>query len=1262
MSQQQKRFERKLRKKEERRVKYDVVERESTAKTLENEVMALIKGNLCHMHSQFVRWKTMTSKHFRDRFPDQISVWAHWLHYDIEDYLKAFEGIPMYRDKEKSQIPLHSIASAEQFWSVCDTYQEISPLVWRLRFTQSSRSKLLKMSSENKELILRRCINFATGYITPSKIQGDISCKLIQRGPCTHMVFYQSSITKDINMIFVIEMNRFPYIYNQRIIYYSLEQHIKIIGFVEKTSDTDKCVKTYLGQIKSNPDMYIEQEDDAGDFRFFTQPESEMRRVGNLYFPVIPSKVYLTDDESGSMRFDPKVKRWVLLDQAKPLKTDYLPVAHPLIKKLATEEAGNNFVKLLTSIPNFRIKLTDEQNDTVSSQGNIVILGRSGTGKTTCAILRMFASDLLFKFLMPRGQRKFGPEDVGKTSVLHTAFVTASPVLTNEVKRFYSKLNEHVKAELSRKIKNEQEKELGVMDIEVDEVKVNDEYSSSDSDEESGPISMNILRDEDFPLFFTVRRLVFMIDASLRRPFFARDINGRVIGAGSNFEWHNEYKGSLKISKDYKNVIKKNHQMSESDDSDEDELERQLETEMIMKIYEDERKRKSTSRRFEVDFKVFKDKFWPKIKMKTHFSALVIWTEITAYIKGSATSWMYGGYYLPKTVYANKGCKVSLLSREEKIDVWDLFIQYERWKVSNRAYDFQDIVNYILCQVKYYGYTGIPMHYMMVDEVQDLTPATIALLISVTKEKLVFSGDTAQTIAKGVGFRFCDLETLFQESELAKPSIFQLTMNFRTHNQVLAMANSIVALLETLFPQTIDKMAKETSMIDGPKPKIINSSDHLHLFYVLFGFEKNLSRSDIQFGCNQVIIVRNQEAKEKMHPLLSHALCLTVFEAKGLEFDDVILYNFFTDSEVSNEKWRILSNIRRMDSFSTYKPKNFEDLAKAVPKLKSMTIVDQSKLSLLCTELKHLYVAITRPKCNLIIFDEDPDKRRYMQGFWKYMDVVEFIESNEISCKTQNIEDFRAIAQQTSADAWRIQGERMMSHKFYDQAAKCFNVSGDKFLEAKAQAFAKANSASLQIIQVEALSEDGFINKVTKKQREDMKKTKILAEKKFCEAALELAELAKTDGSKSILKQAAQCYASGKEFLEAAKIYEELGFKGQAAESYSACGCYEKAADLFNEKGEYVRAIECYSLCEQWDKLIHCLNKYKNLIPAEERKKYVYKYIPVALEALMPKILPNEQGMFIKKVVEEQKNVIEEVEDSDEEEQDNEDDVLEEGV
>jgi ATP-dependent exoDNAse (exonuclease V) beta subunit len=53
----------------------------------------------------------------------------------------------------------------------------------------------------------------------------------------------------------------------------------------------------------------------------------------------------------------------------------------------------------------------------------------------------------------------------------------------------------------------------------------------------------------------------------------------------------------------------------------------------------------------------------------------------------------------------------------------------------------------------------------------------------------------------------------------------------------------------------------------------------------------------------QVILVANEMAKEKIPEELGLALVLTVYEAKGLEFDDVLLYNFFTDSEVCDPEF-----------------------------------------------------------------------------------------------------------------------------------------------------------------------------------------------------------------------------------------------------------------------------------------------------------------------------------------------------------------------
>jgi hypothetical protein len=70
---------------------------------------------------------------------------------------------------------------------------------------------------------------------------------------------------------------------------------------------------------------------------------------------------------------------------------------------------------------------------------------------------------------------------------------------------------------------------------------------------------------------------------------------------------------------------------------------------------------------------------------------------------------------------------------------------------------------------------------MMVDEVQDLPHAILLLLMKVTEQGLFFSGDTAQTIAKGVGFRFCDMHRLFDPNFLpdvthSRPVVKQLTV------------------------------------------------------------------------------------------------------------------------------------------------------------------------------------------------------------------------------------------------------------------------------------------------------------------------------------------------------------------------------------------------------------------------------------------------------------------------------------------------------
>lgn len=147
------------------------------------------------------------------------------------------------------------------------------------------------------------------------------------------------------------------------------------------------------------------------------------------------------------------------------------------------------------------------------------------------------------------------------------------------------------------------------------------------------------------------------------------------------------------------------------------------------------------------------------------------------------------------------------------------------------------------------------MDYLMIDEVQDLTPATLELLIRLTRNKVFFAGDTAQTIAKGVGARFSDLQDLFKQLNI---NVIQLTTNYRSHGKILALANSVVNIIETLFPFSIDKLKKEESETDGLRPILLTGLKPHELKRFFLGAMKDsesqhpqgFTGNRPQFGCN----------------------------------------------------------------------------------------------------------------------------------------------------------------------------------------------------------------------------------------------------------------------------------------------------------------------------------------------------------------------------------------------------------------------------
>jgi len=137
------------------------------------------------------------------------------------------------------------------------------------------------------------------------------------------------------------------------------------------------------------------------------------------------------------------------------IKDKFKPADDSIVKNVSDEQGGFQLLRLIKSVPRLKFKLTPEQELMISTPQNLLCLGRSGTGKTTSSALRLFATEAYYKYheLLrnfknhhPEARNsdfKVPPDFIQEPSNLKMLFVSASPVLVNEVKRFFVDFKSH---------------------------------------------------------------------------------------------------------------------------------------------------------------------------------------------------------------------------------------------------------------------------------------------------------------------------------------------------------------------------------------------------------------------------------------------------------------------------------------------------------------------------------------------------------------------------------------------------------------------------------------------------------------------------------------------------------------------------------------------------------------------------------------------------------------------------------------------------
>lgn len=384
--------------------------------------------------------------------------------------------------------------------------------------------------------------------------------------------------------------------------------------------------------------------------------------------------------------------------------------------------------------------------------------------------------------------------------------------------------------------------------------------------------------------------------------------------------------------------------------------------------------------------------------------------------------------YLSRDDYLSLGIKQSIFSEDEREQVYNLFLKFLEYIRDNGFYDANMISHQYLSLVE-------PRYdFVVVDEVQDLTNIQLQLILKSLRnpQHFILCGDANQIVHPNF-FSWSKLKTFFyKQDDLEAPAelIRILNTNYRNSVDVTEVANRILKLKTHRFG-SIDRESHYLVRSHSDKPGTV----------LLLANSEPITREldqKTRQSTRFAVVVMHPDQKQAAKAHFQTPLIFSIQEAKGLEYNNIILYNFTSDDE---ERFREIT--RGVDA---------EDLSGTELTYSRAKDKGDKSLEIYKFHINALYVAITRAVENLYVIESKPNQRLFnLLGLKLWEDRLDLAEQGS------SLEEWRREAHKLEQ-----QGKHEQANEIRNQILKLKDIpwevfKGDTLEALEHQALIKGN-------------------------------------------------------------------------------------------------------------------------------------------------------------------------------------------------------------